>query len=125
MNAAPVTGEAFGFVSVMVSTEGAGGAIAAGLKAFAIDGCAFTVSVAVAPGAVPAFAVVTLPVLLRYAPAVAEVTLTVTVHEPPAGTVPPVSATLLALLAAVTVPPHTSSHPRPTPCSRGPRDRYR
>ena len=37
----------------------------------------------------------------------AEVTLTVTVHEPPAGTVPPESATLVPLLAAVTVPaPH-------------------
>ena len=33
------------------------------------------------------------------------VTLTVTVHEPLAGIVPPESATLLALFAAVTVPP--------------------
>ena len=35
------------------------------------------------------------------------VTFTVTVHEPPAGTVPPESATLAPLFAAVTVPaPH-------------------
>ena len=40
-------------------------------------------------------------------PAVALVTFTVTVHEPPAGMVPPESATLAPLLAAVTVPaPH-------------------
>ena len=33
------------------------------------------------------------------------VTFTVTVHEPPAGIVPPESAALVPLFAAVTVPP--------------------
>ena len=48
----------------MVSVEATFGAIAAGLKAFAIAGCASTVSVAEAPATVPAFVVVTLPVEL-------------------------------------------------------------
>src|ERR1700674_3873559 len=82
-------------------------AIDAGPKDFATAGALSTVSVAEAPGAVPALVVVTLPVELLYEPAIALVTLTVTVHEPLAGTVPLASATLVPLLAAVTVPaPH-------------------
>src|SRR5882672_12470637 len=96
---------AFGLVSVIVSTEVAPGTISDGANDFATAGCESTVSVADAPVAVPALVVVTLPVLLRYAPAVALVTFTVTVHEPLAGTVAPVSATLVPLLAAVTVAP--------------------
>ena len=49
----------------MVSTEGAFGATEVGANALAIVGWASTVSVAEAPAAVPAFVVVTLPVLLR------------------------------------------------------------
>ena len=55
----------------------------------------------------PAFVDVRPPaaMLLLYVPAVALVTLTVTVQLPDAGIVPPESATLLALLFAVTAPP--------------------
>jgi hypothetical protein len=49
-------------VSVIVSTEVAPTATAAGVNDLAIAGCASTVSVAEAPAAVPAFVVVTLPV---------------------------------------------------------------
>src|SRR5438105_9396139 len=92
----------------MVATEVALGAIGLVPNAFVIVGCASTVSVAEAPAAVPALVVVTLPVELLYEPAVALVTFTLTVHEPLAATVAPVSATLVPLLAAVTVgaPPH-------------------
>src|SRR6185312_9206988 len=62
VKAAPVTAAAFALESVIVSTEAPLGATDAGAKAFAIDGCASTVSVAVAPATVPAFVVATLPV---------------------------------------------------------------
>ena len=75
--------------------------------------------------AVPALVVVTAPVELLYAPAACVVTFTVTVHEPVAGTVPPASATLVPLLAAVTVPPPHVVAPRAWRCSPGPRDRCR
>src|ERR1700693_2005772 len=96
---------AFGLVSVIVRVEVPLMPMVAGAKALAIVGWPSTVSVADAPAAVPALVVVTLPVLLRYAPAMAEVTLTVTVHDPLAGTVAVASATLVPLFAAVTVPP--------------------
>ena len=105
MKAAPVTATAFAFESVMVSVEVPAMPIGFAANAFAIVGCVRTVSVALPAAAVPAFVVVTLPVLLRYAPAVALVTFTVTVHEPLAGTVAPESARLVPLFAAVTVAP--------------------
>ena len=65
MNAAPVIAAALVLVSVIVSVEAPFTPIALGAKAFAIAGCASTVSVAEAPAAVPALVVVTLPVELR------------------------------------------------------------
>src|SRR5258706_550891 len=112
VNAAPVIAAAFALLSVMVSTEVPAMPIEAGANALAIVGCRRTVSVEEALGAAPALVVVTLPVLFRYAPAVADVTFTVTLHEPFAGTVPPASATLVPLLAAVTTPaPHVVAPP--------------
>ena len=64
MNAAPVIAVAFGFVSVMVSSDAAFGATGE-TKDLAIVGCARTASVAVAAAALPALVVVTTPVLLR------------------------------------------------------------
>jgi hypothetical protein len=104
VNAAPVSAVAFGLVIVIVRTEAELGDTLFGANAFAIVACCSTVSVAVAAAAVPAFVVVTLPVLLRYELALAEVTLTVTVQEPLAGIVPPESARLAPPLAAVTTP---------------------
>ena len=107
MNAAPVMADAFGLVSVMVSTEATPVPTAAGVKLFATAGWPSTVRVELAPAEEPALVVVTAPVELLYTPAMALVTFTVTVHEPLAGIVPPESATLVPLLAAVTVPaPH-------------------
>ena len=65
LNAAPVIAVAFGFVSVIVSTDAPLGATFTGAKDFAIAGCASTASVAVAAVAVPAFVVVTVPVEFR------------------------------------------------------------
>ena len=109
VNAAPVIAVAFVLVSVKVRTEATLVPTAEGAKAFVTTGRASTVKIAEAPAAVPALVVVTLPVELLYAPTVVEVTLTVIVHEPPAGTVPPVSATLAALFAAVSAPPHVET----------------
>src|SRR4051812_24681341 len=95
---------AFVFASVIVKTEVTPVPTVAGAKTFATPACASTVSVAAAPAAVPAFVVVTLPVLLTYVAAVALVTFTVTVQAALPGTVAPESATLVPLLAAVTVP---------------------
>ena len=103
MNAAPVIGVVFGLVSVIVSTEVPFAPMAVGEKALVTIGRESTVSVALPAAAVPV-SVVTGPVELRYAPAAALVTLTVTMQEPLAGTVPAESATLVPLLAAVTVP---------------------
>ena len=64
MKAAAVSAVAFGFVSVIVSTDVAFVATVAGAKAFAIVGWASTLNVAEAPAAVPALVVVTLPVEL-------------------------------------------------------------
>ena len=63
MNAAPVIAVALLLLSVIVRAEVPLMPIAAGLKALAMAGCDRTVNVAAAPPAVPAFAVVTLPVL--------------------------------------------------------------
>ena len=105
MKAAPLIAAAFALVSVMVSVDVPLVPITVGANAMLTAGCAITVNVAEAPAAVPAFVVVTLPVELLYAPALAEVTLTVTVHEPKPGTVPPESARLAPPFAAVTAPP--------------------
>src|SRR5258706_7759 len=87
----------------------------AGANAFATASAAFTVSVALAATVLaPAFAEVTAPIgsVLAYEPDAALVTLTVTVHAPPAGIVPPESATLLPPFAAVTAPaPHVVAPP--------------
>src|SRR5579859_4370763 len=64
VNAAPVIAVAPGLVSVIVRTEVAPGTMSDGEKLFARDGCASTASAAEAPAAVPALAVVTLPVEL-------------------------------------------------------------
>ena len=53
---------------------------------------------------VPAFVVVTAPVLLTYVLAVALLTLTVMSQLPPAGTLPALKASDAAPAAAVTVP---------------------
>src|SRR6185503_586913 len=108
VKAAPVTAAAFGFVSVMVRTEAPPVPMADAENAFATVSAEFTVSDPL-PAAVlaPALEVVRPPaaMLLAYVPTVAEVTFTVTVQEPFAGIVAPESATLVPLLAAVTVPP--------------------
>ena len=65
MNAAPVTAVVLGLVSVTVICEVAPGAISDGAKDFVTVGCERTASVELAPAEVPAFAVVTLPVLFR------------------------------------------------------------
>src|SRR5476649_1531933 len=80
-----------------------------GAKALATERAAFTVSEALAARVLaPALVEVTAPIgkVLLYVAGVALVTLTVTVHEPPAGMLPPLSATLGPLLAPVTTPPH-------------------
>ena len=105
MNAAPVTAVVFGLVSVMVSVDGPPTFTPLGAKAFAIAGRASTVSVPETLAVVPAFAVAMAPVELLYVPADALITFTVTVHDEFASTVAPESATLLPLLAAVTVAP--------------------
>ena len=64
VNATPVTATALVLPSVSVRTEVAPRPTAAGENALASVGCASTVRVAAAPEAVPALAVVTLPVLL-------------------------------------------------------------
>ena len=104
MKAAPVIATALALASVMVRVDVPAMPIGFGANDLVMVGCASTLSVAEALGAVPAFVVVTLPVLLRYTPAAALDTFTVTLQEPLAGTVPPASATLLALPAAVTTP---------------------
>jgi hypothetical protein len=103
VTAAPVIAVVFGFVSVIVSTEVPFTPTAVGAKALVTIGAESTVSVAVAALAVPV-SVVTAPVELRYEPADALVTLTVTV-QPPAGTVPPASASELPPFAPVATPP--------------------
>ena len=103
-----MTALAFGLVSVIVSTEVSLVPIEAGVKLFATPRPPRTVSVAFAAAVLgPALAVVSTPLamVLAYVPPAALVTFTVTVHEPLAGIVPPESATLLPLFAAVTVPP--------------------
>ncbi len=105
MNAAPVIAVELLLPSVMVRTDDAPGPTSDGAKAFVIVGRARTFNVEVAAAAVPALVVETVPVLLRYAPAVVDVTLTVTAHEPFAGTVAPDNARLAPPLAPVTVAP--------------------
>src|SRR5471032_1258637 len=65
VKATPVMAVALVLVSVKVSTDAAFGDTDVGLNAFAIVGCARTVSVEVAAAAVPALVVVTAPVELR------------------------------------------------------------
>ena len=108
VKAAPLTAVPLPLVSVMVRTLVSLMPMDAGAKDFATTGPASTFKVAL-PATVlaPAFAVVSAPMAMEfaYAPAAADCTLTVTVHEPPAGIVPPESATVVPLFAAVTVPP--------------------
>ena len=106
MNDAPDTATELVLVSVMVSTDTSPVPIEAALKDFATVRRAITASVAEAPADVPALVVLTAPLLFTYEPSAALVTLTVMVHVPLAGTVAPERATLVPLLAAVTVPPH-------------------
>ena len=107
MKAAPVAPIAFGLVSVIVITLVSPVPMELGVKTLVTVSRFDTVSVSLA-GAVlePAFVVVSAPagIVFAYVPAAALVTFTVTVHEPLAGMVPPESATLVPLLAAVTVP---------------------
>src|SRR5690242_13784606 len=80
-----------------------------GAKLFATEGALFTTSDALAAAVLaPAFVVVSAPtaIVSLYVPGVALVVFTITVHEPDAGIVPPESATLVPLFAAVTTPPH-------------------
>jgi len=55
---------------------------------------------------VPPLVEVTLPVVLTFEPEVVVVTITLTEHEAPASTVPPIKLTLAAPAIAVNVPPH-------------------
>ena len=123
MNAAPVAATAFGLVSVMVRTEVSLVPIDAAANAFATESAAFTVSEAFAAAVLaPALAEVSAPaaIELLYVPGVALVTLTVTVHEPPAGMVPPESATLVPPLAPPSPCPRRRwSRPPASRCSRG------
>src|SRR5262249_39843996 len=100
----------FGFVSVIVTTLVSFVPIEAGANALAAVIVERTASDELAATVFePALAVVTAPIasVLLYEPAEALVTFTVTVQEPGAGIVPPESATLVPLFAAVTVPaPH-------------------
>src|SRR6185312_16945845 len=92
----------------MVSTLASLVPMEAGVNASVAPRPASTVSEALV-GAVlaPALVLASAPaaIVLAYVPDVPLVTLTVTVQEPEAGIVPPESATLVPLLAAVTVPP--------------------
>ena len=99
---------ALALASVKVSVETPPAPISAGAYDFETAGRATTVNVALAAtGLLPALVLVTAPaaIVLACAPGVLPVTFTVTVHEPPAGTVAPESATELPPAAAVTVPP--------------------
>jgi hypothetical protein len=92
VNATPVSDTVFaaGFVMVKVNEVVAFSAMLVGLKTFAIDGGATTLSVAVllvAP--VPPSVELTAPVVLALAPAVVPVTFTLNVQEPLAAIVPP------------------------------------
>jgi len=108
VNAAAVIAVVFGFVSVIVSTLVSLVPIEAGENTLVAVTSFSTVKVEL-PAVVfePAFVVVRPPagIELANAPALEPWTLTVTVHEPLAGIVPPESATLVPLFAAVTVPP--------------------
>src|SRR5687768_3086943 len=66
---------------------------------------ALTVKVFEAVFPVPPLVEATAPLVLAYVPTLAAVTLTVTVHDPPADTVPPLRLTLPPFAAAMTVPP--------------------
>ena len=108
MKAAPVAAVAFGFVSVIVSTLVSLVPIEAGVNDLATVSAFNTVRLALAAAVLaPAFVVVSAPeaIVLLYVAGVALVTFTVTVHEPLAGIVAPLRATLVPLFAAVTVPP--------------------
>ena len=109
VKAAPVTAVAFALVSVIVNTLASLVPMELGANDLATVSAPSTVSDPLtAPVFAPAFVLVMPPpaMVLLYAPATAAVTVTVTVHEPPAGIVPPESATLPPPLAAVTAPPH-------------------
>src|SRR5438270_453769 len=96
VNAAPVIGVVFGFVSVIVRTLGSLVPMETGANAFATVSALSTVRLALAAAVLaPAFVVVSAPaaIVLLYVAGVALVTLTVTVHEPLAGIVAPESAT--------------------------------
>jgi hypothetical protein len=108
VNAAPVKATPFGFVSVIVSVEGAPVEILEGENDLATVGGERTVKVP-DPGATfdPPFAVVKAPagIVFVYVPATAALTLTVTRQFPEAGIVPLKSDTVVPLAAAVTEPP--------------------
>ena len=95
---------ATGFVIVKVKEVVPFGKILVGLNAFAIDGGATTLIVAVAAEPVPPSVEPIAPVVLVLAPAVVPVTLTVKVQEPLAAIVPPERLTAPPPAAAVMVP---------------------
>jgi hypothetical protein len=94
-----------GLVSVIVKVLLSPRLIELGVKAFATVGGVITVSVPTAALAVPAFVVVTFPVLLLYTPPVALEVFTVTLHELFAVTIPLENATEVPFAAAETLPP--------------------
>ena len=107
-------GLAAGLVTVKVSVVLPPLAIVAAPKLLVTVGGVYTAIAAVAAVPFGALALVTLPVLLVPLPALAPNTCTVYVQVVEAGTVPPVSAKLGPLFAAVSVPVH------PTPLIAAP-----
>ena len=114
VNAIParVTVFAAGLVRVNVSVEVPFGAIRFGVKDFAREGGATTVTDAAAVPPVPPDVEFTAPVTLFFAPAVVPVTFTENVHELLAAIVPPDKPMLCVPAAAVIVPaPHEPVRP--------------
>lgn|SRR5581483_3300726 len=96
---------AFGFVIVNVSAVVPPSAIGFGLKTFAIDGGATTVTLADAVPPVPPSVEVTFPVVLFCKPAAVPVTFIENVQDELAAIVAPLRLTTLVACVAVIVPP--------------------
>jgi hypothetical protein len=106
VNAAPVMATALGLVKRIFNCDVAPGAIDVTLKLFSTVSGEPTVTASVALDALPLPTLVVLmaPLLFKKLAAVALLTLTVTSQLPAAGMVPPVKASDVPPLAAVTVP---------------------
>ena len=104
--ASPLSAKAFGLVKLSVSVDVPFSGMLVGEKLLATVGAAATVKVAAAVNPVPPSVELTVPVVFSLEPAVVALTVTLTEQEPPAvGIEPPVKLMLVAIAAAVKVPP--------------------